>query len=103
LPSPILLDLAGTVGGNDLSRTPIHINKHTKQVAPPPKLKPRVHDLATGPHNKALLGIGKNLADHRLVEVAPSKLQDRVRRQHEVQDGMSLAFHNNDYGMASTG
>jgi hypothetical protein len=32
----------------------------------------------------------------RLVEVSPSKLQDHMRRQHEVREGSSLAFHNNE-------
>jgi hypothetical protein len=57
---------------------------------------------APGPHDDALLGIGKNLADHRLVKPSPPKLLDRVGRQHEVQDRMGLAFHRSDCGIGST-
>ena len=39
---------------------------------------------ASGSHGNPLLGIGKNLADHRPVEPSPLEFRDRVRREYEI-------------------
>jgi hypothetical protein len=60
-----------------------------------------MYNFASGPHGNALLRIGENLANHLLIEPAPSKLAAHVRRQHKVQDGNGLAIHHSNCGIAS--
>ena len=55
-----------------------------------------MYNFASGPHGDALLRIGENLADHRLVEPPPPILGARVRRQNEVQGRDSLVIHRGD-------
>jgi hypothetical protein len=97
------VDLAGVVRGDDLGRASIYIHKDPHQIAIPCKLEPGLYNFSSGPHRNALLGLGEDLPDHRIIEPAPSKFETGVRRQYEVQDGKSLAFHRSRCSIANMG